>query len=247
MSAMNFYGNAVALNRDRHKDLKMQVQPDHYAIARGTNSVLLAGTEFAEAAGDYPIIFVGQEGGPFTTAVLVGLDDKENLFVSEEGVWEAGTYVPAFMRRYPFVLAGPDDAPTFTVCVDENYAGLTNQGGEELFDEKGAESGYLKKVVEFLRLFHVEMQSTKAFATKLAELGLLTPKVISIEQSGQKKTLDGFWVVDEEKFRALQDPEVLGLMKTGYLGLVYAHLLSLKNVARLARRADERRVAQAGA
>lgn len=241
MSTMNFYGKAVALNRDQHKKLKLQLQPNHYLVAAKTNSVLLACTEFSEAARDYPIIFVGQEGGPFTAAVLVGLGDQENLLVDEEGAWEAGAYIPAFIRRYPFVLAGPQDAETLTVCVDETYAGLTVEGGEDLFDEAGAESDYLKSVVEFLRLFHAEMANTNVFAMKLAELQLLTPKVISIEHAGEKKTLDGLWVVDEEKLAALDDAQVLDLVKTRGMALVHMHLFSLKNVARLAKRADARR------
>jgi len=243
MTTMIFYERAVALNRERHQKLKIRIKENHFSFTAGTNSVLLAGSEFAEASRDYPIVFVGKEGGPFTAAVLVGLADKENLLVDENGVWEAGTYIPAFIRRYPFVLAGSEDAESLTVCVDESYSGLGEAAGEPLFAEDGKETEYLTNVVEFLRLFHNEMKRASTFAIKLSELGLLTPKIITVENNGRKHTLDGLWVVDEAKLNALDDEKMLALVRSGELGLIYAHLLSLNNVARLGKRLDAKRKA----
>jgi hypothetical protein len=240
MSTMIFYERAIALNRERHHNLKIQIEAGHFAFASGTNSVLLAGSEFIEASRDYPIVFVGKEGGPYTLAALVGLADKENLMVDAGGNWDDGSYIPAFIRRYPFVLAGADDAQSLTVCVDEAYPGLAEDRGEPLFTADGQETEYLKNVIEFLRLFHSEMRRTSVFAGKLAELGLLTSKVVTIEREGVKQTLEGLWVVDEAKLQALDDAATLNLVRTGYMGWIFAHLLSLSNVARLARRLDAR-------
>jgi hypothetical protein len=240
---MIFYERAVALNRERHQKLKIRMLSDHFAFATKTNSVLLAGTEFAEACRDYPIVFVGSEGGPYTTAALVGLGDKENLFADAAGNWERGTYIPAFIRRYPFVLAGAETGDTLTVCIDESYRGLGEDEGEALFSAEGQETDYLKNVVEFLRLYHAEMTRTGAFAAKIAELDLLTPKVVTVERQGGKQTLEGLWVVDEAKLNALDDAKTLELVRNGYMGWIYAHLLSLRNVARLANRMDNTTVA----
>lgn len=238
MANMIFYERAVPLNRERHQKLKIRIVPDHFAFAAKTNSVLLAGSEFAEACRDYPIVFVGSEDGPFTAAALVGLGDQENLFVDAAGAWAAGTYIPAFIRRYPFVLAGAETAETLMVCIDEAYQGLGEAEGEALFNAEGHESEYLKGVIDFLRLFHGEMKRTAAMGAKLAELGVLVPKVVTVERQGSKQTLEGLWVVDEAKLNALDDAKMLELVRTGYLGWVYAHLLSLRNVARLANRMD---------
>lgn len=247
MTTMIFYERAVALNRERHQKLKLQLKANHFSFASKTNSVLLAGSEFAEASRDYPIVFVGKEGGPFTMAALVGLSEKDNLMVNEQGHWEPNTYIPAFIRRYPFVLAGGEGAESLTVCVDEAYPGLNEEQGEQLFNADGTETTYLKKVIEFLVLFHSEMKRTAAFAQKVAELGLLTSKVVTIEREGSKQTLEGAWVIDEAKLNALDDATMLELVRTGYLGWIYAHLMSLGNVTRLARRLDVRRVATAEA
>jgi hypothetical protein len=238
--ALIFYERAIALNRDRHQKLKIQLKSNHFSFAKKTNSVLVAGSEFFEAARDYPVVFVGKEGGPFTLAALVGLNDQENLMVTPAGGWEPATYIPAFIRRYPFVLAGGEGAEQLTVCVDEAYEGLGNDKGESLFSADGTETTYLKNVIEFLVMFHGEMTRTAAFASKMAELGLLASKVVTFERDGVKKTLEGAWVIDEAKLNALDDVKLLDLVKTGYLGWIYAHLMSLNNLARLAKRMDVR-------
>ena len=245
MASLIFYEKAVALDRNRHQNLKIQTKADHFSFSRKTNSVFLAGSEFAEAAHDYPIVFVGPENGPFTAVALVGLSGDDNLMVDAAGTWEEGTYVPAFIRRYPFVLAGAEQAETLTVCVDEAYAGLGLAEGESFFNPDGTGTPYLQNVIEFLRLFHAEMNRTNAFAGKLAQLGLLSSKVITVEFEGQKRNLEGLWLVDEQKLQALDDVQTLELVRAGYMGLIYAHFLSLSNVVRLARREDQRRKAEA--
>ncbi len=40
-------------------------------------------------------------------AVLLGIRDQENLYVDDNGAWNA-KYIPAFVRRYPFVFSSQD-------------------------------------------------------------------------------------------------------------------------------------------
>lgn len=235
-----FYERPVVLNRERHKDLKLSVTADHYRFAAGTNAVPIMSTEFAEAARDYLIVFVGEEGGPFNVAALVGLRDDQNLMVDREGRWAPGAYVPAFARRYPFVLATADDSDRLTVCVDEVYPGLGSGQGEALFDAQGAETPYLKRVLEFLQAFHAEAQRTSEFANRLKELGLLVPKVINVERAGQpRQTLRGLWTVDPAKLRGIDDARAVELFRSGYLQWIEAHLISLGSLPRLVARLDE--------
>src|SRR5688572_15945468 len=239
---MLFYERAVALNRERHQKLHMEALPNHFAFAAKTNAMLIASTELAEAARDHPIVFVGPQGGPFALAALVGLRNDENLLVDASGNWDPQTYIPAFARRYPFVLAEGEDKSVLTVCVDEAYGGLNDARGEALFDDQGRESDYLKRVLEFLRAFHADMQRTRDFAARLHELGLLVSKVLTIEQQregkAERQLLEGVWVVDEEKLRGIDDARIVELFRNGYAGWIYAHLLSLGNVRRLAARLD---------
>ncbi|MBJ7264155.1 MAG: SapC family protein [Burkholderiaceae bacterium] len=236
MPTMIFYDKPIALNRYRHRDLKLDKPSNgRFEFARHTNSVLLAATELAEAGRDYPVVFVGKDSSEFTLAALVGLRDQENVFVDETGQWQVGRYLPAFVRRYPFVLAEGEDGSDLTVCVDESYSGLTKKKtGQALFDADGKETQVLRTAIDFLQLFHLEMHRTRAFAARLAKLELLLPKTVRIERAGKQEVLDGLFVVDEERLVKLPDAELLALIREGFMPWIYAHLLSLGNLERLA-------------
>jgi hypothetical protein len=239
MSDFIFYQRPVALNRERHRQLRLTVSPDHFLFAARTNAVPIASSEFAEVARDYPIVFVGGETGPINVAALVGLRQDENLMVDEQGRWASGCYIPAFARRYPFILARTGADQPLTVCVDEVYKGLSNAFGEPLFDELGVETLLMKRVLDFLRSFHAESEQTMQFAQRLRELGLLVPKVIQIDRAGHKQTLQGLWTVDESRLRGIADERVVELFHAGYLAWISAHLLSLGSLARLVARLDQ--------
>ena len=239
MTQLMFYERPVALNRDRHKALRLAASDGHFAFAAKTNALPISSGEFAEAARDYPIVFVGEEGGPFNVAALVGLRDRQNLMVDAQGRWAAGCYVPAFARRYPFVLARTEADDKLTVCIDEVYPGLSAERGEALFNADGSETPYLKRVLEFVQLFHTEAQRTAAFAARLKELGLLVPKVINVERGGERQSVNGLWIVDAAKLRAIDDARVVELFRSGYLSWIEAHLLSLGSLGRLAARLGE--------
>jgi len=188
----------------------------------------LAGLEFFQAARSYPIVFVG-EGEGLSPIALMGLKQGLNSFVDDSGQWRANTYVPAFIRRYPFVLAQSDN-DGFTVCFDEAYAGWNEEEGRELFSESGENSEYLNEMIQFLQNFTAEMQRTREFVNVLQEMELLESRTLKLTHvSGETFVLKDFHAVDEERFLALGDEQVLRLNKAGFLGWIYAHLMSLGN------------------
>lgn len=141
--------------------------------------------------------------------------------------------IPAFVRRYPFVLA-QDDANNFTVCFDAAYEGWSQGEGRELFADEGSNSAFLEEMINFLQNFSAEMERTRRFVLKLEELGLLAKRTLQLTHaSGETFVLSDFQAVDEEKFLALDDAQVLELHKAGFLGWIYAHLMSLSNANRL--------------
>ena len=115
MSEMMFYERVVALNDQAHAKLKVRPAIS-FAYAARTNSVPLLASEFFDAAREYPIVFARGETGP-VPAALLGLREAENLFVDRDGRWDA-RYVPAFVRRYPFV-PGKGANGELLVCIDE--------------------------------------------------------------------------------------------------------------------------------
>lgn len=241
MTQLLFYERPVPLNRERHLTTRLAVAGDHFRFAAKTNAVPIASTEFVDAARDYPIVFVGEADGPISVAALVGLRQAENLMVDDDGRWAADTYIPAFARRYPFVLAKTEaeaETQQLTVCIDETYPGLGVHEGESLFDEQAQESEYLQRILGFLQRFHAEVQRTTAFAQRLRQMGLLVPKTIQVERHGQQQVLQGVWVVDAERYRGIDDARAIELFRSGELSWIEAHLLSLGSLVRLAARLD---------
>jgi hypothetical protein len=234
MSDLVYYEKPVLLDREQHR--RRRVRPgSSFAFARQANSLYLAGAEFNEACKEYAIVFTRAQNGKVIPVVVLGLRSQENLFLDAQGRWQA-RYVPAYVRRYPFVLAqlpGQDMA----VCIDEAYPGLGETEGEALFDEQGQETPFLKNALEFLTQYQRDYQRTEAFCQRLQEAGLLTEMNAQAKLAdGRSFTVNGLLVVDEKKLRALPDASVLALFRSGELHLVAMHLVSLSNLQNLVER-----------
>ncbi|HET8554872.1 MAG TPA: SapC family protein [Rhodanobacteraceae bacterium] len=245
MAEVLFYERPVPLNREGHKDLR--IKPiNNVAFAAKAHSVPLTVVEFGPAARDFPILFGGnslEEAGPLA---MLGLNQSENAFVDENGQWEAGAYVPAFIRRYPFVLAEkPEGAEgdDFTVFLDEDYAGFGTEEGERLFNEDGSDTDTLKNAVRFLGEFQEHVKRTHAFTKRLRELDLLEPRSAQIKDGENTMVINGLFLVNEEKLRQLDEKVAHELLADGSMGWIYAHLLSLSNIDRLKMRIDRRKAA----
>jgi hypothetical protein len=227
MTTMLLYKDIKALNRDEHKAFKLK-PASHCEFASQTHLVPLAGLEFFQAARHYPIVFIG-EGEAAMPIALLGLNEGHNGYLDADFKWHANTYIPAFIRRYPFVLA-QTDADNFTVCLDAAYEGWNEEEGRELFAEDGKNSEFLNEMIQFLQNFTAEMDRTRNFVKLLTELELLTPRTLQLtHDSGETFVLSDFLAVDEERFAKLTDEQILSLHKAGVLGWVYAHLMSLGN------------------
>jgi hypothetical protein len=238
MADPSYYGKPVLL--DRHKHRRLRLRPGTgFGFARPLHSLHVAAAEFSEACKEYAVVFTRNAAGEVTPVAMLGLRAGENLFVDDEQRWDA-RYVPAFLRRHPFVLAQlPGQA--LAVCVDESCAGLGEAEGEPLFDEQGAQTAFLRNAVEFLDRYQREHARTQAFCRRLDEAGLLRAmNARATLVDGRSFTLDGLLVVDEKKLLALPDATALAMFRSGELGLVAMHLVSLSNMQRLVDRMAQR-------
>ena len=246
MAEVLFYERPVPLNRTQHKDLRLKGIPS-LRFAAGVHSVPLTGVEFPAAARDLPILFAGssmEEAGPMA---LLGLRQNENLFVDADGQWAANTYVPAFVRRYPFVLAekpAGEEGDDFTVFLDEAYEGFGSDEGERLFQEDGTDSEMLKNAVNFLGEFQQHVSRTQWFMEQMRKHDLLEPRNIRLEKDGKAINLNGLYVVSEEKLRKLDAKTAQEFLQEGVFGWIYAHLLSLSNIDRVSQRLGQREQAE---
>jgi len=241
MKAALLYERPVALSRDVHRHLRLVSSKASFSYARGTNCVPLACSEFSLAATEYPIVFSADKSEQGVPVALLGIRENENLFVSGDGAWH-GTYIPAFVRRYPFLLAARNEPRNFTVCVDEAYAALSSgTEGEPLFLSDGKHAPALEQAIAFLNNYEEGIQRTNAFVARLQALELLIPRVAQMNDTSRGNfVLQGFMVVDEERLEALDDRVFGDLRRSGYLRCIYAHLISLGNLARLSSRLESR-------
>jgi hypothetical protein len=230
-----FYERVTPVSSQRHVDWSVEIG-GRYDFAVGVNSVPLTAVEIPLAAREYTIVFAGDDGGLMPLVVL-GLERNSNLYVGEDGKWDA-KYIPAFVRRYPFVFARSDDGATFTLCIDEEFSGCNQDGkGQRLFDDEGGRTVYLENVLGFLQEYQNHFRRTRAYCDRLKELDLLEPMQAQFSfSSGEQKSLTGFLAVNRDKLKAL-DPEVLAeLAKSDELELTYAHLNSMNNFSSMLER-----------
>ena len=196
------------------------------------HAVPLTIDEFALAQRHYPIIFSsGDEPVPLA---LMGLNEGVNTFIGEDGkITEPNVYIPAYLRRYPFMLARlRPDTDELSLCFDPSSGAVGEfDEGEALFND-GQPSEATNAVLQFCEQFEQAGQRTQMFMNELKKSGLLMDGEVAIQPEGfdQPFVYRGFQMIDEEKFRelrGLRGDELRKMNQNGLLPLIYAHLFSL--------------------
>ena len=242
--APSLYRRPVALDPALHRDRRVVPLSD-YSIARDVHAVFITATEFPQASLEFPIVFVetgskDSAGRPtMAPAALLGLSHGENLYV-DGGRWDA-RYVPAYIRRYPFLTATLPGAAGINVLVDDAWSGFGEQAGEPLFEADDTPAPALQRAMEFLERYEHEAERTNSFCERLVRLGVLKEmKAEATLPNGETISVDGFHTVDEDKLRAFPDETVLELWRNGLLMLIQVHLLSIVNIRHLVNRKASR-------
>ncbi len=223
-----FYNDVVALDKNKHKDLKLD-RSVGLTFAKSANSVAVAGFEFFEASRSYPIFFVNREETYFPIAVLSFRKEGHEL---GDASWP-GVYVPAYMRRYPFMLSTDG-----VVVVDQSAEHLKETEGEALFTGEGEPSDFLKKHIEFLKVVDQGFKLTEEFCKSLAEKDLfkLFEGKVSFRQG--EVNLGEVYVIDEKKMHAdLNEAEVYEWFNKGWIAWSHAHLHSVGSLGEVMKRA----------
>jgi hypothetical protein len=224
------YETAVPMSKTRHAKWSVEIGGD-FAFSRSVNSVPLMAVEFPAAAAEYAVIFAGNEESVMP-AVILGMREQENLYLGPLGGWQA-KYVPAFLRRYPFVFSSNDGGKNFVLCIDEGFPGFNQEGrGEQLFDGEGKPSPYVANVLKFLQSYQVEFRRTQDFCKRLRDLNLLEPMRAQVTlQSGERMALTGFMAVNRGRLKTLTGDKLAEMARSDELELLYAHLHSMRNFA----------------
>jgi len=230
-----FYEKPVPLNKEQHAKYGVKAVKKPFSFMEDQHFLPLTAPEFGAASASMPIIFAGEERSPLA---VMGIRSGENLFVND-GIFEQDFYMPAFARRYPFVLAGDNANDRFFVCVDEKAECVTDKKPEQMFFDKDDTSQFTKEAFEFLQAFERDRQATTRMVQDFKELDLFEPKEMNFQGNNPDGTpaprqkIADYFAVSEEKLKALPDAKLVEFSKNGYLAVAYAHLVSLGNWQRL--------------
>jgi hypothetical protein len=224
-----FYNDLLPLNSRDHAEWKAGTL-ESAAYLAATHAIPLTSDEFVDAQRDFPIVFTAGEN-PLPIA-LFGLNEGVNTFVGDDNKIMEAVYLPAYARRYPFILAKlRPDTDEMSLCFDPSTGLIAKQDeGLPLFDAEGQPTEYTQGVLEFCRRFEEAGQRTKMFMEELTKLDILMDGEIAITRNDMPDkpfVYRGFRMVDENKLRELPADTVNALAQNGMLVLIYAHLFSL--------------------
>lgn len=231
-----FYNNILPLNTEEHKDLRLKID-NNFSIFSNTNALPIAGVEFIEASREHAIAFINYQEEGIIPVYILGLRDNENLLLDDENNWKY-RYIPAFVRRYPYIMIEPNEDGNSVVCIDADYEGINHPDGELIFTQKDGEikpTPQLEAAMDMLKDFNAQLTRTREFTKRLEEYDLL--KEISPQinlADGREFSIGGIYTIDEEKLLKLEDEKALTLYRSGEMAWIYNHLASISNLIRLA-------------
>lgn len=225
------YNQLEPISSQQHGSAKVRGLDALPALSQ-LHAVPVTTDEFASVQRFFPIIFsVGDDPVPLA---LMGLNEGVNTFVDENGKpLSSETYMPAYLRRYPFVLARlREDSDELSLCYDPTSNAIGDfDNGQALFDGDQP-SQATNAILQFCEQFEQAGQRTGFFMQELKKSGLLMDGEVAIqpESTDQPFIYRGFQMVDEEKLRELRGDELRKMNQNGMLALIFAHLFSLGQI-----------------
>lgn len=221
------YREVEVLNAGQHGDLRV-MQARDVRFAAGLNSIRLAAVELPQAASCYPIVFAQAQDG-WSAYAVTGHSNGKNEFVGEDGQWRPGTYVPAFVRRFPFILATDSKNETLSLAADLSSGMLSKTEGQPLYED-GKPAKTVMAILKFCTSYHDQMKASAVLFRQIADTGILETRRAEVTLAdGARRIIEGFLTVDEKKLNALKDDDFLALRKSGALNLIYCHLWSMRS------------------
>ena len=223
-----YYNKVEMLSAGAHGDLKVKENNNDVSFARDSNSIMLTAIEFSQAAHHYPVVFGNAELDAIPFAVT-GHTGGENIFVGDDGKWRDGVYIPAYVRRYPFILIENTEDNSVVLAIDQTSEMVSKDEGKPLF-KNGEASDVANGIMKLCVAYHREYLKTKVICKQIEEVGILIDRSAEVSlPDGTKTRVTGFRVVDEKAFNELSDEDFIKLRKSGALTMIYCHLWSMRS------------------
>ena len=222
-----FYKQPELLNHEAHGSLGLRLPQRPFEFARKSRALPVTLNEIPSAQKHFPVVFSDLDN-PVPLAVVGTLDDV-NLFIDDQGQWENETYIPAYVRCYPFALAARSN-DEFAVVIDRAAESISDNPEQPFFGDDNKVTPETQTLIDFCGRYDAESRRTAQFGQRLKELGLLAGQQVSRKTAeGEDVPVANYVAVDSEKLNDLDDAVVKELFDQGFLAGVFAHLFSLEN------------------
>lgn len=228
------YKDPVPVSKEHHA-AKRIIRHTSYAFAASSAAAPIFAAELSHIAGEYPIAFI-KDGDIYSPVALLSLEPQRNLFVAPDGRW-LGEYIPASLRRYPFVLGRSTESDDLVLCVDEASGLLSDTAGEPLYGTDGQPSPLVNEIMTFLGRLEQSRKATHVACATLAKHQLFVPWELKVQMESGFKNVAGLFKINEIALDQLSDEDFLDLRRVGALSLSYAHMISTPRLKSLENRA----------
>lgn len=206
----------VGVDPELHSGLRLN-RDAGFGFAARAQFVPLGLDEIEAAAQDCPVLF---------TAGSV-LHQGGNLFVEADGAWKRATYIPAYVRAFPFVLVKTQDSNEVFLGMDPDASDFNSAEGDPLFnDDKPSKA--LNEAIALTSAVRNSLLASEEFAHTLDQAGLL-----ELEEATINFTNGGTALVRGFKVEKLSDETFLSWRRRNWIPPIYAHLFSMRSWARL--------------
>jgi hypothetical protein len=231
---MFLYEKPELLTKEEHGGLGLSSVDRTYDFVKSIRAVPIVTAEVATAQKHFPIVFAGFENP--TLLAVVGAFEDRNLFVNEDGTWDQNSYLPTYLRCYPFAFATrPDDQ--FAVVIDRSAAEISDKPEQPFFDGDKL-SVAVQARVDFCGQFDAERRRTKQFCERANELGLLSGQRATHrpDPGGEEKSIANYVAIDVRKLNDLDKDTLQELHQDGSLSAIFGQVFSVENWGRLVAR-----------
>lgn len=232
--SMFLYSQPELLSKENHGHLGITRLSRPYDFVKSERAIPVSLAEMASAQRHYPIVFSDPKQ-PLLLAAVGVLDDS-NLFVDDDGMWDASTYIPAYLRCYPFALAMRPDGQA-SVIIDRAAPHVTEDPEFPFFEGVGL-SAAVQEHVNFCSQYNAHAQPTRDFCKRMVELDMLSGQQVTYksDDSSQERPIASYIAVNMQKLDAIDAGSLFKLHQDALLGAIYAHNFSLENWMRLIER-----------
>lgn len=236
------------LDKDRHRLLKIRTERSP-ALGDAVMHAMTYPMEFRDVQACYPILFTRDpaNGAYFATA-LFGFEENENLYLENDN-WQV-SYIPAMVRRQPFMIARQEVSggeERAAVSLDMSHPRVSEEEGEPLFTDSGEPADYLNASIDLLHQINQGLEHNRGFIDALLTNNLLEAVTLDVTfNDGAKTSLQGFFTIAEQTLYELNGETLAELNQAGYLQPIFMAVASLGQLRALIERRNDRALASAG-